>query len=279
MFTIFAPAKINLALDILYKRPDGYHEIDSVMQTIALADQLTFETHHHLELTCSDNRLPIDRRNLAWKAVELIQQEMGISQGVKIHITKNIPIAAGLAGGSSDAAAVLIALNELWSLGLTTDELMRLGVKLGADVPFCIRQGTARAGGIGEKLIGIQSKIKTNLLLVTPNIQVSTAEAYSLYQTTHNLKRPRINQVIAALESGDFQQLILSWGNVFEELIGVDFPEIKQVKEIFGHYGLTANLMSGSGPSIFALDPPLDVIEPFLTALPAEWFRCETYFL
>ena len=223
MYTLFAPAKINLALDILYKRPDSYHEIDSVMQTIALADQLTFETHHQVELTCSDSRLPLDRRNLAWRAVELLQQKTGTSLGVKIHITKNIPIAAGLAGGSADAAGVLIALNELWNLGLSTDELMLLGVKLGADVPFCIRQGTARAGGIGEKLTEIQSKIKVNLLLVTPNIEVSTAVAYSLFQTAQNLKRPQVDGVVAALESGDFQQLILSWGNVFEELIAADF--------------------------------------------------------
>jgi 4-diphosphocytidyl-2-C-methyl-D-erythritol kinase len=279
MFTLFAPAKINLALDILYKRPDGYHEIDSIMQTIALADQLTFEAYHQLELTCSDSRLPTDQNNLAWKAAELLQQETGITQGVKIHITKNIPIAAGLAGGSTDAASVLIALNQLWSLGFSTDELMKIGIKLGADVPFCIRRGTARAGGIGEKLTDIHSKIKSTLLLVTPNITVSTAAAYDRFQITPILQHPQVSQVVAALESGDFQQLNLSWGNVFEELIAVDFPAVRQVKEIFRQFGLTANLMSGSGPSVFALNPPPDMIKPLLAAIPREWFCCLTEFL
>lgn len=279
MFTLFAPAKINLALDILYKRSDGYHEIDSVMQTIGLADQLTFELNHRLELTCSDNRLPIDGRNLAWKAVELLQQETGTTQGVKIHITKKIPIAAGLAGGSTDAAGVLIALNELWSLGLSKDELMKIGLKLGADVPFCIRRGTARAGGIGERLTGIQSKVKANLLLVTPSIEVSTAAAYNRFKAAQIIQRPQVGQVVMALESGDVQQLTKHWGNVFEGLIATDFPEVRQIKEIFQQFGLTASLMSGSGPSVFALNPPPAVIEPLLAAIPPEWFRCFTQFI
>lgn len=280
MLTRFAPAKINLALDILYKRPDGYHEIDSVMQTIALADELTFESQPRLELICSDHRLPTDRRNLVWQAAELLQQEAGVTQGAKIHINKKIPLAAGLAGGSADAAETLIALNELWGLGLSTDELISLGVKLGADVPFCIHRGTVRAGGIGDKLSEIRSLINCNLLLVTPNVEVSTAVAYSWFQTAKDLQRPQIGRVVTALESGDFQLLIQSWGNVFEELVaGREFSEIKQVKDLFCQYGLNANLMSGSGPSVFALNPPSEVVEPFLAAVPSEWFCCLTHFL
>jgi 4-diphosphocytidyl-2-C-methyl-D-erythritol kinase len=280
MLTRFAPAKINLALDILYKRPDGYHEIDSVMQTIALADKLTFEPQPLLELACDDGRLPTDQRNLVWQAAELLKQTSGVTNGVKIQIYKNIPLAAGLAGGSTDAAETLLALNDLWKVGLSKDELIALGVKLGADVPFCIQRGTARAGGIGEKLSGIESKLNCSLLLVTQNIEISTAKAYSRYVTVKDLKHPQVSRVETALEKGDFQMLIESWGNVFEELgDSNELSTIRQVKDLFYQYGLNANLMSGSGPSVFALDPPSEIVEPFLAAVPPEWSCCLTQFL
>ncbi len=279
MLTRFAPAKINLALDILCKRPDGYHEIDTVMQSIALADQLTFEASPGLELTCSDSRLPTDYHNLAWKAAELLRRELGIGRGVKIHIHKNIPIEAGLAGGSTDAAEVLLALNEFWNLGLSTDELVSLGAGLGADVPFCIRRGSFRAGGIGECLTKIHSTMHCDLLLITPNTPISTAKAYGRYGKERILKRPQVDGVVRAMETGDFELLTNSWGNVFEELVLEDFPGVGQVKKVFRQYGLTANLMSGSGPSVYALNPPPEVIEPIFTAVPREWFRCYTHFL
>jgi 4-diphosphocytidyl-2-C-methyl-D-erythritol kinase len=278
MIILEAPAKINLALDILYKRSDGYHEIDSVMQTIRLADQLTFECSSQFELTCSDSRLPTDQRNLAWRAAELLQQVTGVSQGVKIHILKNIPIAAGLAGGSADAAAVLTGLNQLWGLNLSTEELMNLGVRLGADVPFCIHKGAARAGGIGEKLTVIRSQLHADLLLVTPNVGVSTALAYNRFQAAQILQRPQVSRVVKALESGDMEQLTQAWGNVFEELVTVDFPVISRLKNIFCQFGLKANLMSGSGPSVFTLNPPAALIEPLCKALPPQWFHCLTSF-
>ncbi|HBF37758.1 MAG TPA: 4-(cytidine 5'-diphospho)-2-C-methyl-D-erythritol kinase [Firmicutes bacterium] len=279
MLTRFAHAKINLALDILYKRPDGYHEIDSVMQTIALSDQLTFELSPQLELTCNDRRLPTDDRNLAWKAAELLQRELGIKQGAKIHICKNIPMAAGLAGGSADAAEVLLALNELWGLGLSIDELVSLGVRLGADVPFCIRRGTARARGIGEQLTQIPSNMRYDLLLVTPNMPIVTALAYGRFYQKRDLIHPQVSQVVHAMETGDFLLLTQSWGNVFEELVRDDYPVVIKAKSLLNEYGLTANLMSGSGPSVFALNPPPEVIEPFFAAIPPEWFRCYTHFL
>ncbi len=279
MLTRFAPAKINLALDILFKRPDGYHEIDSVMQSIALADQITFEMSSFLELTCSDSRLPTDCRNLAWKAAELLQRELGVKQGVKIHICKNIPIEAGLAGGSTDAAEVLLTLNEFWGLGLSADELVSLGARLGADVPFCIRGGAARAGGIGEQLTKIHSKMKCALLLITPNTPISTAVAYGRFHKDKILKHPQVDQVVQAMETEDFALLTNSWGNVFEELVQEDFPAVRLVKNLFNQYGLTANLMSGSGPSVYALNPPPEVIGPIFAAIPREWFRCYTHFL
>ncbi len=279
MFTLFAPAKINLALDVLYKRPDGYHEIDSVMQTISLADQLTFENSDTIELSTNVKNLPVDQGNLAWKAVNLLLQETGINKGIKIHITKKIPIAAGLAGGSTDAAGVLIALNHLWGLGLSIDELMLLGVKLGADVPFCIQKGTARARGIGENLTGINSNLKCNLLVVTPNINVSTALAYSKIQPESITRRPQMEEVITALETGNIQELSHNWGNVFEETVLADYPEVVKVKNILNKFGLNINLMSGSGPTVFALNPPTNMVKQFLRELPSEWFGCLAYFL
>jgi 4-diphosphocytidyl-2-C-methyl-D-erythritol kinase len=279
MLTRFAPAKINLALDILFKRPDGYHEIDSVMQSIALADQITFEECSQLELSCNDSRLPTDCRNLAWKAAELLQKELGIQRGVKIHICKNIPIEAGLAGGSTDAAEVLLALNEFWKLGLSTDDLISLGSRIGADIPFCIRGGAARAGGIGEKLTEIHSKMRCDLLLITPNTPISTALAYGRFSKSKILRHPQVDRVVEAMETGNFGLLTSSWGNVFEELVSDDFPAVRKVKNLFDRYGLTSNLMSGSGPSVYALNPPQEVIEPIFAAIPREWFRCYTHFL
>jgi 4-diphosphocytidyl-2-C-methyl-D-erythritol kinase len=279
MLTLSAPAKINLALNVVSKRADGYHEVDMIMQTIALADQLTFVNHHRIELTGSNQRLPLDSGNLVWKAVSLLKEETQFRGGVKIQLTKNIPIAAGLAGGSTDAAATLIGLNELWGLGLTRDQLMKIGSKLGADVPFCILQGTARARGIGAELTGINSKLTLELLLVTPDIEVPTPLIYRKLQLNQVRVRPQIEQVIVALESGDLPKLHSYWGNVLEAVAVKEFPDILLVKNYFQKYGLIPNLMSGSGPSIFTLNPPQELVAPFLTELPNNWFGCLTHFV
>ena len=279
MYTIFAPAKINLALDVITKRPDGYHEVDMIMQSIALVDQLTVGLHHQIELTCSNHNLPTDQRNIVWRAAKLLQEATGTNRGVKIHITKNIPIAAGLAGGSSDAAAVMIALNKIWELGLTKAQLMELGLKLGADVPFCILQGTARAQGIGERLTSLESKLKSlSLLLVTPNIEVPTAYIYGKLQLANILHRPKLEEVILAILNGNVGGLNADWGNVLEEVVLAEVPLLEKVKAFFLSFGLNENLMSGSGPSVFAVNPPKEVVEPFLAALPRDWFGCLTYF-
>ncbi len=278
MLILSAPAKINLALDVISKRPDGYHEVDMVMQTIALADQLIIKNHHRIELTCSHQRLPVDSTNLVWKAALLLKEETGFVGGAKIHLNKNIPMAAGLGGGSSDAAATLIGLNQLWGLGLTRDHLMDLGLKLGADVPFCLLQGTARARGIGEKLIPIKSRLTGELLLVTPDIQVPTPLIYRKLQLSSIISHPNVGKVVAALEENNLQKLYSYWGNVLEEVSLQEFPGLSSVKEFFGKYGLSPNLMSGSGPTVFALHPPRDLVNPFLRDLPKGWFGCLTRF-
>lgn len=276
---ILAPAKINLALDVLARRPDGYHQVDMVMQTLELSDILTLEPATDIVLSSDMTGIPLDKRNLAWRAVILLQEKFGITKGVKINISKKIPVAAGLAGGSADAAAVLIGLNDLWELGLSKAELMELGVKLGADVPFCIMKGTARAEGIGEVLTPIDIPLKCQVLLVTPNVPVSTAMIYHKLRVNEIKHHPDITGVVTALEAGDFKRLCNIWGNVLETVVLKEYPMVAQVKEYFKRFGLNSSLMSGSGPTIFALDPPPEIIEAFLAGLPPEWFGCLTGFL
>ena len=278
MYTILAPAKINLALDVISKRADGYHEIDSVMQSIALADQLSFEDSRGIELTSNNQNIPTDENNLVWKAAKLLQNKTGVSRGVKIHLTKNVPVSAGLGGGSSDAAAALIALNAIWELGLSRQQLIELAVEIGADVPFCVHQGTARARGIGEKLNKINHNLQCNLLLVTPNVSISTALIYKKLDFADEVKHPEVDKVVKSLETGDIQLLTANLGNVLEEIVLQEFPIIADVKRYFASYGLSANLMSGSGSSVFALNPPQDVVEPFLSGIPEGWFGCFTHF-
>ncbi len=276
---IFAPAKINLALDVISRRPDSYHQVDMIMQSIELADQVTIEPSDGLELYCDMPGLPIDERNLAWRAARLLQEISGVNKGVKIIINKKIPIAAGLAGGSTDAAAVLIGLNKLWELGFSQPELMKFGLKLGADVPFCIMKGTARARGIGEQLTPINNCLKSKVLLITPNIQVSTSIIYQKLQIEKIKRHPQIVSVITALENGDSKRLFDLWGNVLEEVVLIEKPLVTEVKSYFNRFGIDHCLMSGSGPTVFTLDPPQEIIEPFLAELPSDWFGCLTRFL
>jgi 4-diphosphocytidyl-2-C-methyl-D-erythritol kinase len=279
MEKIYAPAKINLALDVLYRRPDGYHEVDMIMQSITLADELDFEPSPKIELTCDRLDLPVDGRNLVWQAVRLIQIKFGINTGVKIAIHKKIPVAAGLAGGSTDAAATLIGLNSFWKLNMTQMQLMHLGVQLGADVPFCILQGTARAEGIGEKLTKIASRLSGKVLLVTPNISVATSAVYQQLKVNQILQHPNVAQVITALENGNGEQLYAAWGNVLETVVLNQYPEVKRLKEIFNNCGVKTCLMSGSGPSVFGLNPSAQQVSLIEQQLPLKWFCCICEFI
>lgn len=280
MLIIEANAKINLALDVVADLPNGYHEVDMIMQAISLADRITIEPSKKIELTCTNPIIPTDQRNLAWRAVELLQNETGITDGVKIHIEKRIPAAAGLAGGSTDAAAVLIGLNQLWNLGFDQGRLMQLGLKLGADVPFCIMGKTARAQGIGEVLTRINTALNCNLLLITPNIEVSTALVYQSLITPEIQNHPRIDQAIAALETNDLECLTKNWGNVLEEVVFNKFPPVAELKRLLSEELNTDRvLMSGSGPSIFVLEPDPNKVESVKKLLPADWFCAMTQFI
>jgi 4-diphosphocytidyl-2-C-methyl-D-erythritol kinase len=272
MEKIFAPAKINLTLDVLYRRPDGYHEVDMIMQSISLADELDFEASDHIELICDRPALPVDEHNLVWKAVRLLQESFGISYGAKITLRKKIPLAAGLAGGSADAAATLIGLNRFWHLKLKQAQLLQLGIRLGADVPFSILKGTARAEGIGEKLTPIGSRLSGKVLLVTPNINVATPDVYQRLNVAAIKQHPNVSMAIKAVQTGNNEQLGRAWGNVLETAVLPYYPEVERLKAIFINCGVSLCLMSGSGPSVFGLNPSEEQICLVRQQLPSEWF-------
>lgn len=254
MLYVKAPAKINLTLDVLYKRPDNYHEVEMVMTTVDLADRISLESREDgtIEIISTDNFVPNDHRNFAYQAARLIKDTYGIGQGVSITIEKEIPIAAGLAGGSSDAAATLKGLNELWNLGLSIDELAELGAKIGSDVSFCVYGGTALATGRGEKIQELPAPPNCWVVLAKPKIGVSTAEVYGGLKV-EGLEHPNTKQMIRAIEMENYELLCSSLGNVLETVTFKLHPEVVMLKEQMKRFGADATLMSGSGPTVFGL--------------------------
>ncbi len=272
-----AHAKINLTLDVLYKRPDGYHEVDMIMQSLELADEIRISEAEMLVIDCDHPAVPCDERNLVWKAARLLQQSAGVGAGARIAITKRIPVAAGLAGGSSDAATTLRGLNQFWGLGWSRRQLADLAVRIGADVPFCLTGGTMRCTGIGEKLAPLRQELNGTVLLVTPDFEVPTARIYQALRLEEIGQHPRVDRVAEILSRGTVTGIESYWGNLLEVAALPEFPIIGQVKELFRQFGLAA-LMSGSGPSVFALNPPPDAAAALLARLPGDWFGCLTRF-
>ncbi|MDF2607839.1 MAG: ipk [Bacillales bacterium] len=249
-----ASAKINLSLDVLYKRDDGYHEVEMVMTTVDLADRIEL-----VELSVDDIRIasrnryvPDDQRNLAYQAARLLKDKFEIKKGVRITIDKVIPVAAGLAGGSSDAAATLRGLNRLWNLGLTLDELAELGASIGSDVSFCVYGGTAIARGRGEKIEHIPSPPSCWVVLAKPVIGVSTADVYKNL-VVENIEHPNTTAIVSAIKQGDFEGICNNLGNVLESVTLNAHPEVLVIKEQMKKFGADAVLMSGSGPTVFGL--------------------------
>lgn len=253
-FLVKAPAKINLSLDVLYKRPDGYHEVEMIMTTIDLADRLEFSLLHKKEIKIiSHNRfVPDDQRNLAYQAASLLQERFNVEYGVEITIEKNIPVAAGLAGGSSDAAATLRGLNKIWNLGLTIDELANLGAEIGSDVPFCVYGGTALSKGRGEKITHLPAPPTCWVILAKPFIGVSTAEVYRRLEL-ENVHHPITPNMIQSLEEGSFSGVCNNLANVLEDVTLKLYPEVALIKDQMKRFGADAVLMSGSGPTVFGL--------------------------
>ncbi|CAN7604735.1 4-(cytidine 5'-diphospho)-2-C-methyl-D-erythritol kinase [Rossellomorea sp. LjRoot5] len=249
-----APAKINLSLDVLHKRSDGYHEVEMVMTTIDLADriELTNLSDDTIKILSHNRFVPDDGRNLAYQAAHLLKEKLNIKKGVAISIDKVIPVAAGLAGGSSDAAATLKGLNRLWDLGLSMDELAELGAEIGSDVSFCVYGGTALASGRGEKIKHLPAPPNCWVILAKPTIGVSTADVYKNLDLK-NIQHPDTNAMVSALEHGNYHDICSNLGNVLESVTLDMHPEVSQIKDQMERFGADAVLMSGSGPTVYGL--------------------------
>lgn len=249
-----APAKINLSLDVLHKREDGFHEVEMIMTTIDLADrlELTLLEQNVIKITSLNRFVPDDSRNLAYQAALLLKERFNVQKGVAIMIEKVIPVAAGLAGGSSDAAAVLRGLNKLWGLGLTLDELAKIGAEIGSDVSFCVYGGTALATGRGEIITELPAAPTCWVILAKPFIGVSTADVYRRLNV-NKIKHPNTKEMIHAIESGNYSQVCSNLENVLEDVTFQLHPEVAQIKEQMKRFGADAVLMSGSGPTVFGL--------------------------
>ncbi|OPH51254.1 4-(cytidine 5'-diphospho)-2-C-methyl-D-erythritol kinase [Paenibacillus ferrarius] len=250
-----APAKINLSLDVLHKRADGYHEVEMVMTMVDLADRIEMQELERDTIIISSQAgyIPLDEKNLAFQAARLIKDRYDVKQGVYIHLDKQIPVAAGLAGGSSDAAATLRGLNRLWNLNIPMEELQVLGAELGSDVPFCVTGGTAVARGRGEKLEPIVSPPQCWVILAKPPINVSTSEIYGKLNARNIKHHPSTDNVLSAIRHKQFDQLCGSLGNVLEEVTLDLYPEVRHLKECMQRLGADGVLMSGSGPTVFGL--------------------------
>lgn len=254
MLTLNAYAKINLALDVLYKRPDGYHEVAMIMQAIKLADTVTLTKQPNtIELSVNIPGLPADTSNLAYRAAALLKQYAGTQQGVQIKLDKRIPLAAGLAGGSADAAAVLKGLNTLWELKLSLAELSKLAAQLGSDVPFCLYNSTMLATGRGEILEALPLLPACYVVLAKPAIEVPTAWVYQQFRADKVSQRPDIAAMRSCLAQGDLAGVAQRLANVLESVTIGAYPEIAKIKELMLTYGAMAALMSGSGPTVFGL--------------------------
>ena len=252
-----ALAKINLGLDVLRRREDGYHEVKMIMQTIGLHDDLEIRKTKTPGIQVKTNLyyLPTNENNLVYKAAKLLMDEFQIQDGVSIQLKKRIPVAAGMAGGSSDGAAVLWGINQMYGLGLSMQALMERGVRLGADVPYCIQRGTALAEGIGEKLSVLPPMPKCTILIAKPGISVSTKFVYENLHA-NDLKpeqHPDIDGMIEAIKQKDLYGIADRFGNVLETVTIPAYPVIQEIKDLMMEHGAIGALMSGSGPTVFGL--------------------------
>lgn len=252
-----ALAKINLGLDVLRQREDGYHEVRMIMQTVRIYDQIFLEKQEQAGIQVRTNLyyLPTNENNLVYKAAKLLVDEFHISTGVMIELKKYIPVAAGMAGGSSDAAAVLFGMNRMYDLGLSMEELMERGVQIGADVPYCVMRGTALAEGIGEKLTPLDPMPPCYILVAKPGISVSTKFVYENLHAAQLPWHPDIDGMKAALKHSDLKALteLMEKGNVLETVTVSEYPVIQRLKDTMKRYGALGALMSGSGPTVFGI--------------------------
>lgn len=250
-----ALAKINLGLDVVRRREDGYHEVRMIMQTIHLYDRLDIKRTKESGIQIQTNLsfLPVNENNLIYKAAKLLMDEFSITDGVSVKLDKRIPVAAGMAGGSTDAAAMLFGMNRLFSLGLTKRQLMERGVQIGADVPYCIMRGTALAEGIGEELSQLPPMVKCPVLIAKPSISVSTKFVYQNLKLDDATVHPDIDRLIDDIRAKNLYDIAAHMGNVLETVTIPNYPVIDEIKKHMLSHGAVGAMMSGSGPTVFGL--------------------------
>lgn len=250
-----ALGKINLGLDILGRRENGYHDVKMVMQTVYLYDRVILEKKKKqgIEISANLNFLPVNENNIAYKAADLLMKEFDIREGIHIELEKHIPVAAGMAGGSSNAAAVLFGMNRMFSLGLSEEDLKERGVTLGADVPYCIMRGTVLAEGIGEILTPLSPMPKCHILIAKPPLSASTKVVYEKFDALENIEHPDIDGIITGLDAQDVGKIASSMGNVLEQVMLTEYPILKEMKKTMVEAGALNAMMSGSGPTVFGI--------------------------
>mgnify|MGYP000752817420 FL=1 len=274
-----ALAKINLGLDVVRRREDGYHEVRMIMQTIQLYDRLDIKRTQEpgIQIQTNLSFLPVNENNLIYKAAKLLMDEFSITDGVSVKLDKRIPVAAGMAGGSTDAAAMLIGVNRLFSLGLTKKQLMERGVQIGADVPYCIMRGTALAEGIGEALSPLPPMVKCPVLVAKPSISVSTKFVYQNLKLDDTTIHPDIDRLIDDIKAKNLHDIAAHMGNVLETVTIPNYPVIDEIKKHMLSNGAVGAMMSGSGPTVFGLFDDEDTAKKAYKAMRSSHLARQVY--
>lgn len=274
-----ALAKINLGLDVVRRREDGYHEVRMIMQTIQLYDRLDIKRTQEpgIQIQTNLSFLPVNENNLIYKAAKLLMDEFSITDGVSVKLDKRIPVAAGMAGGSTDAAAMLIGVNRLFSLGLTKRQLMERGVQIGADVPYCIMRGTALAEGIGEALSPLPPMVKCPVLIAKPSISVSTKFVYQNLKLDDTTIHPDIGRLIDDIKAKNLHDIAAHMGNVLETVTIPNYPVIDEIKKHMLSNGAVGAMMSGSGPTVFGLFDDEDTAKKAYKAMRSSHLARQVY--
>lgn len=274
-----ALAKINLGLDVVRRREDGYHEVRMIMQTIQLYDRLDIKRTQEpgIQIQTNLSFLPVNENNLIYKAAKLLMDEFSITDGVSVKLDKRIPVAAGMAGGSTDAAAMLIGVNRLFSLGLTKRQLMERGVQIGADVPYCIMRGTALAEGIGEALSPLPPMVKCPVLIAKPSISVSTKFVYQNLKLDDTTIHPDVDRLIDDIKAKNLHDIAAHMGNVLETVTIPNYPVIDEIKKHMLSNGAVGAMMSGSGPTVFGLFDDEDTAKKAYKAMRSSHLARQVY--
>lgn len=274
-----ALAKINMGLDVVRRREDGYHEVRMIMQTIQLYDRLDIKRTQEpgIQIQTNLSFLPVNENNLIYKAAKLLMDEFSITDGVSVKLDKRIPVAAGMAGGSTDAAAMLIGVNRLFSLGLTKRQLMERGVQIGADVPYCIMRGTALAEGIGEALSPLPPMVKCPVLIAKPSISVSTKFVYQNLKLDDTTIHPDIDRLIDDIKAKNLHDIAAHMGNVLETVTIPNYPVIDEIKKHMLSNGALGAMMSGSGPTVFGLFDDEDTAKKAYKAMRSSHLARQVY--